>query len=80
MRRRLTKKPADLQRLPPIPGLAEIRRRAAALWVQYPEAPLDFIARSLEYETGVRVAVLSRALHDLAPGWDGDGCGPGQAD
>lgn len=51
----------------PIPDLPEIRRRASALWVQYPGAPLDFIVFSLEYESGVRAQVLRRALSDLEP-------------
>jgi len=44
----------------------EILRRAAALRRQYPDAPIHFLARSLEYETGLTPSeiedVLRRAI------------------
>lgn len=45
----------------------EIRARAAVLRRQYPGCGIDFIVCSLEYDTGLRPAVLRRALTEETP-------------
>lgn len=40
----------------------EVLRRAAELRVRYPQAPADFLAHSLAYETGLRADEIADIL------------------
>jgi len=46
----------------------EILRRAAALTRQYPDAPIQFLARSLEYETGLPACEIENLLRRAIDG------------